>query len=220
MIASQATFAYTKKVRTPRILLATGTLLLIISGFFYAPTFAHAQSSYSSGNYGSCTYNSCGITFGADASADVSVLVGGGTTTCTTARAEIQVATDSTTGYSLMMTDNDTDTSMEDGVGDSIPTTSGTNASPTALSTNTWGYRVDGNGGFGAGPTTAASNTGIPSGTYAAIPSSSATPDIITYSTVPANPYTSTFVFFGLCADTTPPLGTYSDSVVYTAVVN
>jgi len=220
VFASSANLEYTDKVKPPRILLSIGTLLLIISGFYFAPTLAHAQSNYSSGNYGTCTFNTCGITLGADASADLSVALVGGSTTCTTAKAEIQVATDSSSGYSLSMADTDTDTSMEDGSGHSIATTTGTNAAPAPLTTNSWGYRVDGNGGFGAGPTTAAANTGIPGLNFAAIPTSSGAPDIITNSSLPANPYTSTFVFFGLCADTTPPLGTYSDSVVYTAVVN
>jgi hypothetical protein len=201
--------------------ISAGSVLIVLSAFlFIMPNFVHAQEAYSDGSYSGCTYNDCGLTFGADASVDLSVTVGGASAVCSVADAQVQVMTDATSGYTLTMADNDTDTNMENGSGGSIPTISGTGVSPIPLTADTWGYRVDSWNGFGAGPTTDAANTSIPGVDFAAIPSSAVTPDTIASTSVAADPYVTTYVQFGLCADTTPPLGTYSDSVVYTAVVN
>jgi hypothetical protein len=195
--------------------------IFAIGGVIVAPTFVHALagSAYSAGTYGTCTYNACGITFGADANVNIGVTPVAGSTTCSVDRAEVQVSTDSSTGYTLSMTDTDTSTALTSS-GGSIATTSGTSAAPTALTANKWGYRVDSINGFGAGPTSAVSNSTIPTLNFAAIPSSSATPDTIATTTGPASPYISTYVWYGLCANATPPSGAYTDSVTYTVVVN
>lgn len=53
--------------------------------------------------------------------------------------------------------------------GNTIAAAPGTYASPAALTTNTWGYRVDGAGTFGAGTTTPLSNAALGSVTYAQV---------------------------------------------------
>jgi len=191
----------------------------IIGGIVATPAIVDAQSPYGAGTYGTCDYNACGITFGAQASVSVNVSPSSGATSCSVTNAEVQVATKSSTGYTLSMTNTDTNTSLMSG-GNSIPTKSGTSASPTAMTANTWGYRVDGINGFGAGPTSVVTNGTVPVLTFAAIPASSATPDIIATTTTPADPYISTYVWYGLCANASQPNGEYSDSVTYTVVVN
>jgi len=203
-----------------KVVLSVLVFALTIGGILVAPQFADAQSAYSSGSYGTCTYNSCGITLGADASVAANVTPAAGTTTCSVGKGEIQVTTQSSTGYTLTMTDSDTDTSLKNGTTGTISATSGTAASPTALTANKWGYRVDGINGFGAGPTSIVSNGAIPTLNFATIPASSAAPDIIATTTVAADPYTSTFVYFGVCANPTLPNGAYSDAVTYSVVVN
>lgn len=205
--------------RTRTIALRVLAIAAVLGGVLITPAIVDAQSPYSAGAYGACEYNSCGITFGAQSSISIDVTPSSGTPLCSVASAEVQVATPSTTGYTLSMTDTDTNTSLVSG-GNSVPTKSGTSASPTAMTTNTWGYRVDSINGFGAGPTSVITNGSIPALTFAAIPASSATPDIIAATTGPADPYISTYVWYGLCANTSQPNGAYSDSVTYTVVVN
>jgi len=147
-------------------------------------------------------------------------VIPGASTTCTVQSDSVAVTTDSSTGYTLTLNDNDTSNQMPGSNGGTIDALSGTNASPALFSVNKWGYRVDDNGGFGSGPTAASSNSGLPSATFAAVPLSSATPDTIATSVAPADPALTTSVWYGLCASASTLNGSYSDSVLYTAVVN
>jgi hypothetical protein len=194
-------------------------VVVAIFGILLAPSLVGAAENYGDGTYGSCQYNTCGITFGADASVALDVTPNAsGAATCTVARVEAQVATESSTGYSLTMGDNDASANMVSGAS-TIPTQATANsASPAVLTANRWGYRVDGTAGFGSGPTSAVSSGTVPSVTFAKI--QTGTPDVITNSASPASPYASTFIWYGVCADTTTPSGSYTDDVVYTAVVN
>ncbi|RWZ78632.1 MAG: hypothetical protein EOT05_02675 [Candidatus Microsaccharimonas sossegonensis] len=200
--------------------IAAMTILTALGSLLIPPSVVTANDTYGSGSYGSCTYNSCGITFSADAAVSLNVTPAAGLTQCSVASATVQVQTDSSTGYTLSMTDTDTDTTLNDGGSGSIATTSGTSASPTALTAGKWGYRVDGINGFGAGPTSAVSSGAVPSLNFAAVPASNTTPDTIASSSVAANPAVSTNVWFGLCINATQRSGNYTDSVTYTAVVN
>ncbi len=87
------------------------------------------------------------------------------------------------------------------------------------MSVNTWGYRVDGIGGFGAGPTSAQSSAAI-SGSikFAAVPATGS-PNTIKTTTGTASSDT-TSVWYGIAANTTQPNGTYTNSVTYTATAN
>jgi len=178
-----------------------------------------SNGAYSDGNYSACTYNTCGITLSSNGTVNINVTPGG-STTCTTQSDSVAVTTDSSTGYTLSMNDNATSSSLLGSSTPTIPTSSATQSSPSALSTNTWGYRVDGVGGFGAGPTSASSNTGTSSTTFAGIPTSAQTAATLVNSGSPADPAVTTTVWYGICVDTTVPADTYSSTVVYTAVVN
>lgn len=72
--------------------------------------------------------------------------------------------------------------------------------------------------GFGVGPTSPASNVGIPTDLYAGVPVL-ASPTTIAHTTAPAVAE-ETNVWYGSCVDTTITADSYTDTVLYTAIVN
>jgi len=130
----------------------------------------------------------------------------------------ITVSTNDAAGYTLKLAETTGSGALVSG-GDSIPATSGSFASPVAESVNTWGYRVDGAGTFGAGPTGTVSNGAI-SGTikFAAVPATASPDTIKTTSATATNDTTD--VWYGVAVNTSTPSGSYTNSVTYTAVAN
>jgi hypothetical protein len=191
-------------------------MVLMLAGH---PLGAQAASgAYSDGTYGSCTYNSCGITLSSSGTLSLNVVPAGGTT-CSVASDSVAVTTDSSTGYSLTMNDQATSSSLV-GTSTGIATDSGTPSAPSSLTANSWGWRVDGLSGFGAGPTTGSSNGGVPPVRFAGVPTSSQSAATVATSSSAADPTVTTPVWYGLCVNTSIPADTYSSTVVYTAVVN
>jgi hypothetical protein len=129
----------------------------------------------------------------------------------------LTVSTNNSLGYTLQIADSDATTTLVSG-GNTIPASSGTQASPTAQSVNTWGYRVDGIGGFGAGPTSGQNSAAIGSSTFAGVPANSSPNTIKTTSSTASNDTTT--VWYGVAANTSQPTGTYSDTITYTATAN
>jgi len=130
----------------------------------------------------------------------------------------VQVTTNSNNGYVLSFADADATTTLVSGA-NSISADAGTQASPsTTLTNNAWGYRVDGVGGFGAGPTTAETNIASSAFKWAGVPASASPNTLKTTATTALNDQTK--VWYGVKVDTTKPSGTYSDTVTYTAVTN
>lgn len=129
----------------------------------------------------------------------------------------ITVSTNDAAGYTLKLAET-TGTSTLTSGGNTIAATSGTQASPAAETANHWGYRVDSIGGFGAGPTTAASNTAIGAIKFAPVPATASPDTIKTTATTASNDTTN--VWYGVAVDTTTPTGTYTNSVTYTATAN
>jgi hypothetical protein len=200
-----------------RKLLTAVTLWLLL---WSSASFVLADGSYGSGTYGSCQYNSCGISLTSNGSISLDITPGIGTT-CTVGSDTVSVLTDASTGYTLKIADSDTSNQLAGATsGSNVAATSGTAALPSVLSANTWGYRVDGAGGFGAGPTNTQSNGSIPSVSFAAVPLSSGTADTIASTTSAADPADDTTVWFGMCANTSLASDTYTDNIIYTAVVN
>lgn len=173
---------------------------------------------YGSGTYGSCQYSSCGISVSTGGTVNLSVTPTS-SGVYTTTNDTITVITGSSTGYTLSFKDNDTNTNLENG-SEVVATHSGTQASPTGLSMNTWGYRVDGLSGFGVGPTSAQNSQSSSSYTFAGIPASNQTAHTLKTTSVPATPSDTATVWYGVRIDTAIPAGTYTDQVVYTAVTN
>lgn len=187
--------------------------LAMLAGVVGLPTVAGAATT-------STTINSA-------ISSVISVFTSSGTVTAnvtptgagaqTIASDTLTVSTNNTLGYTLQIADSDATTTLVSG-SDTIDASSGTQASPVAQSVNTWGYRVDGVGGFGAGPTSGQNSGAISSLTFAGMPANSSPNTIKTTASTASNDTTT--VWYGVAADTTQPTGTYSDSVTYTATAN
>lgn len=135
----------------------------------------------------------------------------------TTASDTVTVSTNNALGYRLQLALTGAPSALASG-GNSIPATSGTQAAPVALAANTWGYRVDGVGGFGAGPTSSQSSTALGSTTYAAVPATASPAQLKNTSTTATNDTTP--VWYSVAVNTGTPSGTYTNSVTYTAVTN
>jgi hypothetical protein len=176
------------------------------------------SSVYGAGNFGGCDYGSCAITLTSGGTTNVNV-VPTPTGKCTVQSDTASVLTDSSVGYSLTMTTSTTNNAMTGGSG-SINASSGTSSSPVTLVINTWGYRVDGLAGFGAGPTSAQNSGSVPSVTFAGVPPSNLAGTTVASSSGPANPAVPTTVWYGVCADSSVPAGSYTTTVTYTAVTN
>ena len=138
---------------------------------------------------------------------------------CTIQSDTATVLTDDSNGYTLTLADNTTNTSLTNG-GNSIPATSGTLAAPSTLGANFWGYRVDGLGSFGSGPTTAQSNISPSSALFAGVVPSTSSPDVLANTTSIADPAVTTTIWYGVCANQSQPSGPYSTQVTYTALAN
>ena len=130
----------------------------------------------------------------------------------------VTISTNDSAGYALRLGETSASSSLTYN-SNTIPASSGTQAAPIAMADNTWGYRVDGVGGFGAGPTSPASSTAI-SGTitFAAVPASGSPNTLVTTSGTATN--ATTTVWYGVAANTSIPSGTYTNSVTYTATAN
>lgn len=172
---------------------------------------------YGAGTYGTCQYDTCSISITSNNLVSVNITPVGGATKCTVASDTVTVTTGSSTGYSLTLSATNATNDLS-GSTNVIAATSGTPAVPAALSANTWGFRVDGLSGFGAGPTSAVSSVSIPSATFAGVPVF-ASPTTIASTAAPAAAV-ATNVWYGACADTSIPADTYTDVVLYTAIVN
>jgi hypothetical protein len=129
----------------------------------------------------------------------------------------VSVATNTSNGYNLKLSDGDTTTTLVNG-GNTIAAHAGTFASPTAMATNTWGYRIVGQGGFTATAYNAETNNTASSSTWAGI-TSSASPVTIKTTAAPtaSDP---TVVWYAVKVDSSKTSGTYTDTVTYTATTN
>lgn len=175
-------------------------------------------SPYGRGKYGSCTYGeTCTIsaaTFGT-VSLSIEPTVDG---VYTINEDQIEVTTNSNSGYVLTIeSDSDTKSTLE-GIVDEIDPVSGTPASPVALTGNQWGYRVDGFSSFGAGPTSSVENASSSSATFAGLPflNNAAT---IRSTSVSAPLGEVTSVWYGVRADFDVAPDTYTRTVIYTTTV-
>ena len=134
----------------------------------------------------------------------------------TSASDTVSVSTNNSSGYYLTLSDSDANTNLVNG-GNNIAAHAGTQASPSALANNRWGYRVDSIGGFSTGGAVE-NNVTTSSITYAGIPASGS-PNTIKTTGATASGDTTT-VWYAVKADTTNPKGTYTDIVTYTATTN
>ena len=132
------------------------------------------------------------------------------------AQGTVTVGTNNASGYNLKIAMQTATRDLVNG-SNTIAAHTGTKTAPSNLADNTWGYRVDGVGTFGSG-TTAESNVASSSKTWAGVPASGGGDEIKNTST-PASGDATT-VWFGVSATSTKPNGTYTGTVVYTAITN
>lgn len=173
---------------------------------------------YGAGTYGTCQYSTCSISLTSSGNVTLNLTpTSGGVYTIQPN--QLTVDTGSSTGYTLTLIDSDTNTSLVDGA-KTISASSGTPASPSVLSSISWGYRVDGIAGFGAGPTTAQTNVSSSSLTFAGIPASNLTAHTIASSSSAQVSPEATNVWYGVFVTSTQQSGSYSDIVTSTALIN
>lgn len=131
----------------------------------------------------------------------------------------VTISTNDSSGYTLTLAESTSTTTMNDSGSDTIPASTGTQTTPVFMAVNTWGYRVDSVGGFGAGPTSAANSAAI-SGTlkFAGVPPTGS-PNILADTSGTATNATTT-VWYAVAANTSQPTGTYTNTVTYTATTN
>lgn len=140
-----------------------------------------------------------------------------GTGVQTIASDTVTVSTNDSAGYTLKLGETTAVGTLTSGA-NTIPASSGTFAAPVAMANNTWGYRVDGAGGFGAGPTTSASNAAVGAVKFAKIPATASPDTLKATAAVATNDVTT--VWYGVATTTATPSGTYTNSVTYTATAN
>lgn len=204
--------------RRPRLWHGAALCAVVAAVLLLYPILPVSAILYGSGTYGACQYGTCSISISSDSNVALNITPTA-TGSCTIQKDAVSVLTSNSSGYALTLTDSSTNTALLSGAS-SISTTSATQASPAALTVNHWGYRVDGVGGFGSGPTTAQTNISIGSTLFAGLPASNATASTIASTSTAASPAVVTNVWYGVCANTSVASGTYTSQVTYTAVTN
>lgn len=195
-----------KKSIKSSIALSAGVLAIV--GLVVAPTVVDAADTTEvTANIG--TAASVSSTSGAVA-VNITPVIGG---SFSSASDTVIAGTNNASGYKLQVSATSTD--LVSGV-NTIAASSGTPAAPVTLANNTWGYRVDGQYGFGAGPTSAETNAANLDGSWAGITTSPV--DIKNVASAVGSD--STTVWYGVGADNTKPQGAYKQTVTYTAVTN
>jgi hypothetical protein len=126
----------------------------------------------------------------------------------------VTISTNDTNGYTLQLAESSATTTLDYSTY-TIPASAGTQTTPVVMAVNTWGYRVDSLGGFGAGPTSPASSAAI-SGTikFAGIPVPASPNTLVTAPGTATN--ATTTVWYGVAVNTSQASGTYTNTVTYT----
>lgn len=175
--------------------------------------------NYGVGTYGTCTYGTCGITISSGGTVTLNVTPSPSQTLCTIDKDAVSVTTGASVGYTMTLSSTAAGVTLPGNAnGGTINAVSGSYASPAALGTNTWGYRIDSSGSFGSGPTATVTNVTVPGLTFASL-APLASPQTIRTTSTAATP-SATDIWYGVCADLSLPADTYSRSVVYTAMTN
>ncbi len=133
-----------------------------------------------------------------------------------TASDTVSASTNDSLGLTMTLEENGATTAMTSGA-NTIPASAGTPASPVAVVSNTWGWRLDGLAGFGAGPTSVITNAAPSALTFAAIPAMGS-PYTINTTAVPGS--TASTVWYSSRINTSQATGTYSTTVKYTITTN
>jgi hypothetical protein len=188
-------------------------LLAASAGFVGIPFAGYAATDSESTTINASIASVISMTTSGTVSISITPVSGGSQTSSSDT---VSVSTNNAAGYALTFANADTTLTLTNG-GDTIAAHTGTQASPTALANNSWGYAVATVGGFDASYSTL-SNVTSSTTKWAGVPSS-ASPNTLKSTAATASGDTTT-VWYSVKADTTKPNGTYSDTVTYTATTN
>lgn len=191
-----------------------GTLSLTAIALVVSPAVVSAASSNTNTTVTATIGSSISITSSGTVAVSVTPTSGG---VVSSSSDTVTVNTNNGSGYTLTLSDSDTNTNLVSG-GNNIAAHTGTFASPTALASNTWGYRIVNAGGFGATAYSAETNNASSSSTWAGVPSSASPVTVKTTAVAASNDATQ--VWYGLRATSSQPNGAYSDTVTYSATTN
>lgn len=191
-----------------------GVTLVSLAATVFLPLISHAAANSANTTINATVAAVISITTSSPVAIGLTPTAGG---VVSSSSDTVTVNTNNATGYTLTLADADATTSLVNG-GNTITAHSGTQASPTALAANTWGYRVVGVGGFGAGAYSAETNNGSSSSTWAGVPATGSPNTLKTTGTVASNDTTT--VWYGVKVTTSKPTGVYTDTVTYTATTN
>lgn len=194
-------------------------IIPLFSAFFLSAAFAMITEKTSQAITSSVNSTIAGIISLQTSSATVAVNVtptGAGVQTIN--KDVVTISTNNSAGYTLKLSETNANNTLVSG-SNTIAASSGTLTTPVVMAVNTWGYRVDGAGGFGATATSAVNNAAI-SGTikFAAVPAIAAPDTIKTTAATASNDITN--VWYGVAANTAVPSGAYTNSVTYTVTAN
>ncbi len=190
---------------------------VLLSGLVVAQNELTSASLYGRSMYGRCSYNdACQISIAtiSNVSLTVEPTVDG---VITIDEDEVNVITNSSAGYTMTLESSSATENSLEGVVDELTAVSGTPASPSVLTGNEWGYRIDDFSGFGAGPTSAVTNQPSSSLTFAGMPLLGSAATIKTTSSS-ATLGDTTYVWYGARADFGVAPDTYTQTVLYTVV--
>lgn len=191
-----------------------GVIMLLV----FIGTTSTGALDYGDGTYGSCTYDTCGITVTSSTTVSLPITPSA-STVCSVNNDAVSVTTGATVGYTMTLSSSTAAVTLPgDTNGGTINPVAGTYAAPVALAANTWGYRIDSTGNFGAGPTTSETNVAVPSESYAPLAPIGSAQTI--KSTSGAAEPDNTDVWYGVCVDSSIPADNYSRQVAYTASTN
>lgn len=129
----------------------------------------------------------------------------------------VTVSTNDSAGYTLKLGETGASSALTSG-GNTIAASTGNQTTPIAQTANSWGYRVDSIGGFGAGPTSGVSSQAIGVLKFAAVPSTGSPDTIVSTSSTASN--ATTTVWYGVVVNTSQASDTYTNGVTYTATAN
>lgn len=131
----------------------------------------------------------------------------------------ITTSTNSSAGYRLLLSTVSSNRSLVKGL-DSIDPLGGNAVSPLTIAANTWGYRVDGLGGFGAGPTSVETDVASSAFTWAGVPGLGSATQIYHQNIPTTTTGQTTRIWYALNSTAAKPSGTYTQTVTYTAISN
>jgi len=190
-----------------------GAVLALGAGSIVLPS-AYAASSPASTTINATIGSVISISTSGTVTLNVTPTASGSATSASDA---VSVSTNNTLGYKLQLSSSSAATTLTSG-GNNIAATTGSFATPAAMTINSWGYRVDGVGTFGAGPTTPQTNVASLGGTWAGVPANASPNTLKTTGSTATNDATT--VWYGTFVDSSKPNGTYTGTVTYTASTN